>query len=62
MENENVKFHKQIGDQIKQLSSMIDQLKEDNRKLNKYIEKNLVNAPNNSVCIMHFNSGIKAVQ
>ena len=46
MENENVKFHKQMADQIKKLSSMIDQLKEDNRELNKYIEKHLVNSPN----------------
>ena len=49
MEKENVKLHKQMADQINQLQSMVDQLKED-RKLSKYVQKPLVNASDNSMC------------
>ena len=42
MENEHEKIHKQITDKIAQLSLMIDQLKEENKKLIKYNEKHTV--------------------
>ena len=42
MEKENKDVHKEITDKITQLSSMIDQLKEENKKLNKYSENHMV--------------------
>lgn len=42
MEKENKEVHKEITDKIIQLSSMVDQLKEENKKLNKYSENHMV--------------------
>ena len=41
MEKENKEVHKEITDKITQLSSMINQLKEENKKL-KYSENHMV--------------------
>lgn len=42
MEKENDNFRKRVVDQIAELSLMIDQLTEDNKRLNQYIEKHMV--------------------